>query len=68
MRAWVRGCGAWKEPCMAGSLSRSRSFLRPRYSATSWKRILMKMREEEVVSSSVTTMYSSVPHGSPGER
>ena len=53
---------------MAGSLSRSRSFLRPRYSATSWKRILMKMREEEVVSSSVTTMYSSVPHGSPGER
>ena len=27
----------------------------------------MKMREEEVVSSSVTTMYSSVPHGRPLE-
>lgn len=37
----------------AGSLRRSFSLTRPRFSARSWKRILMKIREEEVVSSRV---------------
>mmetsp|Transcript_5587 Transcript_5587/g.18266 ORF Transcript_5587/g.18266 Transcript_5587/m.18266 type:complete len:213 (-) Transcript_5587:275-913(-) len=56
-----------KEGAIDSSLSRWRSVLRPMYSAVSWKRILMKMREDEVVSSSEMTMYSSTPHGSASE-
>jgi hypothetical protein len=56
-----------KEGCIAGSERRSLSCLRPRYSAISWKRTLMKMREEEVVSASVMTRYSITPHGSAFE-
>ena len=37
------------------------------YSATSWKSTLIKMRLEEVVSSSVMTRYSITPHGSASE-
>lgn len=39
-----------------GSLRRRLRDTRPRVSASSWNRILMKMREEEVVSSSVSRM------------
>ena len=53
--------------CMCGSASLAASCLRPMNSATSWKRTLMKMREEDVVSSSVMIMYSSAPHGSASE-
>ena len=39
--------------CIDGSLNRSASTLRPRCDCSSENRILMKMRDEEVVSSSV---------------
>ena len=51
------GKSPWKEASAAGSLRRSLNCFRPRYSATSWKSTLMKMRDDEVVSASVMTMY-----------
>lgn len=56
-----------KEGCMCPSVSRSRKSRTPMYSAISWKKTLMKMRLEDVVSSSVITMYSMTPHGSASE-
>ena len=66
--ALEQGAGGGVAPtCMCSSLRRSRSSLRPMYSATSWKSTLMKIRDEEVVSSSVITRYSITPHGSASE-
>ena len=53
--------------CMFGATSLSRRVFNPMYSAISWKSTLIKMREEEVVSSSVITIYSITPHGSAFE-
>jgi len=61
------GKSPWKEASAAGSLRRSLNCFRPRYSATSWKSTLMKMRDDEVVSASVMTMYSKTPHGNASE-
>mmetsp|Transcript_18193 Transcript_18193/g.34645 ORF Transcript_18193/g.34645 Transcript_18193/m.34645 type:complete len:224 (-) Transcript_18193:337-1008(-) len=64
----LRGTSLGKIPpkysCMEGSDKRVLSSRRPMFSASSWNRILMKMREEEVVSSSVMTMFASTTHGS----
>jgi hypothetical protein len=49
--------GAERESTHAGCIVKA-------HSAISWNRILTKMREDEVVSSSVITMYSMSPHGS----
>ena len=48
-----------------GSCSRSFSFRRPNSSARSWKRILMKILEDDVVSSSVILITPNTDHGSP---
>ena len=56
-----------KELAMCGSVRRSRSARSPMYSAISWKSTLMKMRDDEVVSSSVMTTYSITPQGSASE-
>jgi len=53
---WSLGKIDSKEPCMLGSFSLSLSRRMPRCSDNSWNKIFMKIREEDVVSSSVSRM------------
>ena len=46
----------------SGSLKRSATTFRPMLSVISWKRILIKIRELDVVSSSVSWMQSNTFH------
>ena len=58
-------------PCMycftslCSSLSLSANFFMPKFSAISWNRFLMKMRLDEVVSSSVISMLDSTCDSHP---
>jgi hypothetical protein len=52
----------WKYSAMPASCSRWFSFLRPSASESSWKRILMKMRDDDVVASSVSWRYARHVH------
>jgi len=51
--------------CMEGSDRRTFTSLRPMFSASSWNKILMKMRLDEVVSSSVISMLDSTCDSHP---
>ncbi|WVZ23247.1 hypothetical protein V8G54_001791 [Vigna mungo] len=52
-----------KDSCIIGSFNRSFSSRIPRCSDNSWKRILINIREEEVVSSSVRRIYDKTCQG-----
>jgi hypothetical protein len=56
-----------KSCCMVGSRRRVLSFARPKNSAISWNRILMKIRLDDVVSSSLRWMKRSTDHGRASE-
>lgn len=53
----------WRYISRFGSLKRSVSFFKPIPSSTSWNMILMKIRDDEVVSSSFILTVSSTVHG-----
>jgi len=64
LRGLLRGKSPMKHSCMNGSSRRVRIFFSPMNSANSWKRILMKIRDEDVVSSSLSWTYSKHVQGS----
>mmetsp|Transcript_18128 Transcript_18128/g.53974 ORF Transcript_18128/g.53974 Transcript_18128/m.53974 type:complete len:581 (+) Transcript_18128:14-1756(+) len=63
-RGFSRGKRPAKTSDMYWSLNRSRSVARPRCSASSWQRILTKIRDDDVVSSSLSRTYSRHVQGS----
>jgi len=57
LRGLSRGKRPPKYSCIESSFSRAFISFRPRFSAISWNRILMKILDDDVVSSSLKWMY-----------